>query len=123
MIGIALTFGGINKMKTCEKIDAIIESIDYNVDSDGDKDYEVYVKYTYDGEDIENYRLNTYSSSWNEGDIISLYINPETKAVSDVKTEMFLGIFFTILSVVCEIGFLVGFYKGKEETEIIDNIE
>lgn len=57
-------------------VQAVIERIEVRRRND-DTDHDVYVSYTYQGQTYDNVRLNRYSSSMDEGDILTLNIHPD----------------------------------------------
>ena len=64
-------------------VDAVIEDIDVRGRGD-DRKHIVYVSYTFEGTRYEDIRLSWYSSSMDEGEILSLKLDPSnpTKPVS-----------------------------------------
>lgn len=79
VLGICI-FIGSNKTKQskAEKYDevtAVISQIHAWRDSDGDRRHDVYLDYTYNGEDYGNVRYNRYSSRMYEGMPIEVWVN------------------------------------------------
>ena len=59
------------------EVDAVIQRIETYKDSDGDTQHNVYVTYQHDGTVYEDVELSRYSSSMNEGDHVTVELDPE----------------------------------------------
>ncbi|MBR7179024.1 MAG: DUF3592 domain-containing protein [Oscillospiraceae bacterium] len=80
-------------------VQAVIERIDVTHRGD-DTDHDVYVSYSYRGENYDNIRLNQYASSMDVGERITLQIHPDNPAepVSNNGWILFfIGGIFTLL--------------------------
>ncbi len=65
-----------------------------------DINHNVFVTYDYNWEHYDSIELHYYSSSYHEGDIITIYIDPTNPTRADVpEAGKLLGLVFTILSV------------------------
>lgn len=96
----------INIRNTCISVKA--EIIDFEVyrGSDNDKHTKTVVKYVADGKEYTD-KMNSYNSSWDIGDSVDVYYNPDNP--KEIKNEMpvvlclvfgLLGVAFLIASIV-----------------------
>lgn len=80
-------------------VQAIIERIDVTRHGD-DTDHDVYVSYSYRGENYDNIHLNRYSSDMDAGERITLKIHPDNPSVPVDNNSWILflvGGIFTLL--------------------------
>ncbi len=81
LMGIVMIIAGIitaSHQKKWVKADAVISSVTYEYDSDGDKDYTVLVDYqTEDGVSYRRINLGNHESNYREGMQIGICFNPD----------------------------------------------
>ena len=115
IVGLCFLAGGIIVMtlnqhfrEKAVEITAEITDIQTYRDSDGDREHEVYVRYSYGDRTYEGVRLNFYSSNMYEGKEISVLCDPEDPrhiesaggmAVLSL-VFMIVGIIFTTIAVI-----------------------
>ena len=115
IMGIILIVSGItyhikNKsfMSSAVPITATIEKMESHTEWDGDKDYDVYVSFSYQDKNYSNKELGYHRSSMKVGDKLDIYYNPLTNDVgspdiNNTSVRMFM-IFGTTIIV---LGFLM----------------
>ena len=88
-IVLAILCVNVNKFnKTAKEVTAVITDISYSRDSDGERHGSAFVSFEFDGKEYNDVRLNYFSSSMNEGDEITLLVNPEKPRNVRVKGEV-----------------------------------
>lgn len=89
-----------------------IEEIDLGTDADGDPEYDhkVYVKYTVDGKEYSG-ESDFYQSSYNEGDEITIFYNPDDPSQITGDSKGF-GIYVIVVGIVLILGSVVMFIRG-----------
>lgn len=97
------------KPKT-EEIDAVITEIDSYRHS-GETKHNVYVDYTYDDEEYSDVECNFYVSTMEEGDTITINVDPKTGRITSGKIAYY--IFGGILAFIALGGAIVGFVVIK----------
>lgn len=82
-----------------ETIDATISRIETYTDSDGDTQHTVYVDYRYGGKTYKDVELSRYSSSMDEGDEITVELDPKNpeELASSPLGSLIVGIVFTLV--------------------------
>lgn len=100
-IVLAILCVNVNKFnKTAKEVTAVITDISYSRDSDGERHGNAFVSFEFDGKEYNDVRLNYFSSSMNEGDEITLLVNPEKPRNVRVKGEVLYIILPVIFGVV-----------------------
>lgn len=110
-----------------ESVSAIISEITTRRDSDGDKHYDVYVSYTYEGEAYTNIKLGLYSSGMREGGRYTIYIDPAKPYSPKTKQPVFVcfimllfsGVFVVVGIVIFKSGGKKGNPKLKETGSVV----
>lgn len=96
------------------QVDAAITQIVPRYDSDGDRVYDVYVDFTYNGQTYEHVELNYWNSDMNEGDVVTIYIDGDdptsmgTPKVVQIIIPCALAFFGAVFT------FIGGWNIGKE---------
>jgi len=75
MVGIFIGLSNEKFKENADEVVAVITSIESYRDSDGDREYDVYVDYSYGGQYYQNKKLNMYSSSMYEGKEIDILVD------------------------------------------------
>ena len=124
IISICLTASGMKFEETAVDITGTIAFIDSYRDSDGDRHYQVYVDYVYEGREFTEVRLNTYTSSMYEGKEIALKIDPENPGkVKTPHSNMIAGIILAVMGLVFAlIGIIptvLGFKKAAKKKKLL----
>lgn len=122
---ICFTISGIKFDKISEEISGIIVDIESYRDSDGDRHYQAYVDYEYQGQKYNDVNLNSYSSSMYVGKEITLKIDPENPRKvktphSDLLVSIILGgmgIVFALLGIIPTVAGIRNAAKKKELRE------
>lgn len=101
IVSICVTVSGMKFDETAVEITGTITDIESYRDSDGDRHYQVYVDYDYQGREFSDVRLGTYTSSMYEGKEITLKVDPENpRRVSTPHSNMIAGIMLAVMGVV-----------------------
>ena len=97
MAGILLLYVGHNQRKDSVKVSATISQVTKGRDADGDKDYDAYVNYKYEGKEYKDVHLSYYSMSMKEGKEIKIHINPDNPTKVYASSYLFLFGWFCII--------------------------
>lgn len=92
IIGIVISVNLFNYENTVETTGVITEIASYR-DSDGDKNYDVYVSYEVNGQQYES-EMNSYSSSFYEGKEIEIYYDKDNPNKIGMKSLDFIFLIF-----------------------------
>lgn len=109
LIGIIAFVATTKAENSGDEIEATVTRIEEYSDSDGDRNYRVFVSYTYNGTLYEDVRLDFYDSSTYEGNTITLVVDPKnpTKVLKKGEAIFFLLIFGFFFLVFGSIGFTI----------------
>ncbi len=123
IISISVTVSGMKFDETAVEITGTIVDIESYRDSDGDRHYQVYVDYDYQGHEFTDVRLGTYSSSMYEGKEITLKVDPENPGrVKTPYSNMIAGIILAVMGVVFAlvgiIPIVLGIKKAVKKKEL-----
>ncbi|MBR3824066.1 MAG: DUF3592 domain-containing protein [Lachnospiraceae bacterium] len=110
--------------ETAVEITGTISYIDSYWDSDGDRHYQVYVDYDFQGHEFTDIRLGTYTSSMYEGKEITLKVDPENPGkVKTPHSYMIAGIILAVLGVIFAligiISAVIGIKKSAKKKELL----
>lgn len=126
MVGVFIGLSNEKFKENADEVTAIITSIESYRDSDGDRDYDVYVEYSYGGQYYQDKRLNMYSSSMYEGKEIEILVdrdNPERISAGTgimVMTFVMAGIGFAMM-IGAMIPFILMINKKKKRNNLLQN--
>lgn len=86
-------------------------------DRDGDRDYDVYVSYKYEGVEYVDIPFNEYNSGMYEGDLITLLVNPNNPTkIRSVNGDFIAGIIMIIMGLIFgAIGVIPTYFMMKKE--------
>ena len=95
VIGIVMIIGSFVLLHTMNRfeqnayeVDGVITDIEIRYGSDDKIDYDVYVKFWYDGEEFEDRRISSYSSDMYVGKEITLMYNPNYPDRLEIKASI-----------------------------------
>ena len=122
MLGIGLLSSSNNSSSGYEKITATISNITAELDANGEGyDYDVYVDYTYKGQEYYDIWLNLYSSSMYIGEEIDVMVDKQNpsriKSSTGKSTGIFVIVFgavFILVPIGVGIGIIRGMLKAKD---------
>lgn len=121
---ICVTVSGMKFNETAVEITGTIANIESYRDPDGDRHYQVYVDYDYQGQEFTDVPLHTYSSNMYEGKEIALKVDPENPGkVKTLHSNMIIGIILVgmgaIFALVGIIPIVIGIRKAAKKKELM----
>ena len=124
IIGVCILVSGKRFEAAAETVTGTITAIEDYRDADGDRHYQAYVDYSYQGRLYTKVRLNYYSSGMYEGEEIELKIDPQNPRNAKAKNSYLvaglilsgMGVVFLLVGVVPTI---IGMKKSAREKELL----